>query len=294
MVETLLQLEGERGGPGQSDSDALHGGTYYRLSGRGNPVVLIHGVGADLTMWDAQVAALGTRYAVVRYDMLGHGGTAKPPGERSLADFVRQLLILLDHLKWQRATFVGFSMGGMVAQAFAVRHPERVERLAILNAVYDRSPAASAAVVERAKQVARDGPAANVEVALKRWFTPAYAAAHPEVLAAVRQRMETNDLQGYLNAYRVFATGDRELVEAIRAIACPTLVATGALDPNSTPEMARRMAEIIPNAKLEIWPGLAHMTPVEGAKVVNLSLLRFLAAARATLHPHGRPMAAPR
>jgi 3-oxoadipate enol-lactonase len=265
--------------PGLVEVDRLHAGTHYRSVGAGPPVLLIHGVGVDLTMWDAQVVALADRWTVIRYDMLGHGGSAKPPGQRSLGDFAEQIVFLLDHLRLARVAVVGFSMGGMVALALAVRHPERVERLVILNAVYARTPQQSAAVLARLRQVEVVGPAANVEAALKRWFTPAFAAARPDAIEAVRRRVETNDRLGYLNAYRVFATGDAELIEPLRGIRCPTLVVTGELDPNSTPEMARRMAAMIPGARAVILPGLPHMAPVEGADVVNDLLREFLTAA---------------
>ena len=159
-----------------------HDGTRYRVDGAGHPLVLIHGVGMDLTMWDAQTAALGRHLTVIRYDMLGHGGSAMAPGA-TLTDFVDQLRRLLDHLAADQVFLVGFSMGGMVAQAFAIRHPDRVARLVIMSAVYDRPPAARAAMQDRVRQVEREGAGANLEVALKRWFTPAYAAAHPEALA---------------------------------------------------------------------------------------------------------------
>jgi len=225
-----------------------HDGTRYRVDGAGHPLVLIHGVGMDLTMWDAQTAALGRHLTVIRYDMLGHGGSATR-SHAKLRDFVDQLRRLLDHLSLDRVYLVGFSMGGMVAQAFAVHHPDRVARLVIMSAVYDRPLAARAAVEERVRQVEREGVGANLDAALKRWFTPAYAAAHPEALATVRRRFAANDPAGYLAAYRVFATGDVELVDSIRTIRCPTLVATGELDPNSTPAMAERMAALIPGAR---------------------------------------------
>ncbi|MSP87982.1 MAG: alpha/beta fold hydrolase [Alphaproteobacteria bacterium] len=221
---------------------------------------------------------MARHWTVVRYDMLGHGGSTNPPGQRSLRDFVEQIIRLLDYLGFPRAAIVGFSMGGMIAQAVAVNHPDRVERLGILNAVYARTPEQRAAVLERLRQVEVSGPAANVDIALKRWFTPAFAAAHPATIEAVRRQVVTNDHLGYLNAYRVFATADADLIEPLRTIRCPTLVATGELDPNSTPDMAHRMAATIPGAHAVILPGLPHMVPIEGAAAVNNLLHEFMAS----------------
>lgn len=265
--------------PGPPEVDGNYAGTHYRLAGAGPPVLLIHGVGVDLAMWDSQAAFLARHRTVVRYDMLGHGDSPGSPGQRSLGDFVEQIVTLFDHLRLPRAAIVGFSMGGMIAQALAVSYPDRVERLAILSAVYARAPEQRAAVLARLRQVEVSGPAANVEFALKRWFTPAFAAVHPAVIEAVRRRVVTNDHQGYLNAYRIFATADADLIEPLRTIRCPTLVATGELDPNSTPDMARRMAATIPGAHAVILPGLPHMAPIEGAAAVNNLLHEFMASA---------------
>ena len=101
-------------------------GTRYWRSGRGAPVVLIHGVGLDATLWQAQVEVLSKHYDVIAYDMLGHGESALPTEDATLDDYADQLLTLLDELKLPMATVVGFSMGGLVARAFALRHPGRI------------------------------------------------------------------------------------------------------------------------------------------------------------------------
>ena len=120
--------------------EAYAGSTAYRTAGRGAPVVLIHGVGLDATIWEAQAAALAERYRVVAYDMLGHGQSACPPGARALGDFVDQLAELLDALELRRVALVGFSMGGLVARAFAAAYPERVSHLALLSTAYRAQP----------------------------------------------------------------------------------------------------------------------------------------------------------
>ncbi|MGH6959278.1 MAG: alpha/beta fold hydrolase, partial [Dongiaceae bacterium] len=115
-------------------------GTHYRRSGSGSPVVLVHGVGADLEMWEPVAERLAPLHDVVRYDMLGHGASAKPPGPYRLDDFVDQLRRLADGLGFERFVLAGFSMGGLVAQGFALAAPARVERLVLVNTVFDRSP----------------------------------------------------------------------------------------------------------------------------------------------------------
>lgn len=254
----------------------MTGATGYKAEGSGPPVVLIHGVGLDLGMWDAQAAALATSHRVLRYDMIGHGGTPARPGRIGLSDFIDQLDGLVREFGLDRVALVGFSMGALVAQGFTLAQPGRVSRLAILSGVYDRGPERRAAVLARWEAAVAQGPASLIEAALERWFSPGFAAQNPAVLAAVRRRLEDNDRAGFLAAYRVFAEADAAFAGRLGALTCPALVMTGADDPGSTPAMARAMAAALPNARLEILPGARHMMPIENAAAVNRVLLAFL------------------
>ncbi|WP_256097300.1 MULTISPECIES: alpha/beta fold hydrolase, partial [unclassified Pseudomonas] len=95
-------------------------GTSYLATGQGQPVVLIHGVGLNKEMWGGQVVGLATKYHVISYDMLGHGASPRPAAGTPLLGYADQLLELLDHLQVPQATVIGFSMGGLVARAFAL------------------------------------------------------------------------------------------------------------------------------------------------------------------------------
>ncbi len=256
--------------------DCRSGRTHYRISGQGEPVVLIHGVGLDLNMWEAQVAALADRFQVIRYDMLGHGSSATPIPATQLGDFVDQLAELVDALELGRVILVGFSMGGLVAQRFACLYPGKLERLVLMNTVFRRSPEQRRTVQERVQQVAADGPTATVDLAIQRWFSTGFRERNPEEVETIRQRLITNDPQGYLAAYRIFGDVGNEAPEHLEAIRCPTLVLTGEHDVGSTPEMAERLATCLPDAKVVVFPGLRHMAPIEGAQQVNAELLGFL------------------
>lgn len=238
-------------------------GTHYRRAGSGTPVVLIHGVGADLEMWQPVAERLAPFHDVLRYDMLGHGASAKPPGPYRLDDFVDQLRRLVDGLGFERVVLAGFSMGGLVAQGFALAAPARVERLVLLNTVFDRSAQERAAVEARARKVLNGGHEASIAAALERWFTPAFRAVRPEMVAGIRRRMETNDLQAYAAAYALFAEADRDLAARIGDIETPAMVVTGAEDRHSTAAMARTMAERLPRGRCHIIAGQRHMTPLE-------------------------------
>ena len=272
------------------------GETAWERHGSGPAVVLIHGFGLNRAMWQWQLPALTPHFSVLTYDLLGHGESASPTGTPDLAMFSRQLLGLLDRCGIERAAVVGFSLGGMVARRAALDYGDRLLALAILNSPHDRSPAEREAVRARVRQTEERGPAANVETALERWFTPAFRAEAPETIELVRAWIMRNDPAVYPQIYRVLAEGDAELVQGLERIACPTLVMTGSDDPGNTPAMAQAMAGLIPGARLVILPGLRHMALAEEPAAVNVPLCAFLhdATSRLQESAHGSGSVDPR
>lgn len=238
------------------------------------PVVLIHGVGLDHTMWLPVMAALSDRRTIA-YDMVGHGAARKPAGPYTLGTFVDQLGAIVDAVD-SEIDLVGFSMGALVAQGFALSpRAGLIRKMVLLNAVHDRSDADRQAIVARVAEVRAGLFAATVEPALQRWFTPAFAATHPASVAAVRQRLVDNDERSYADAYEVFATADADLVSRVAEITVPTLVATGSDDQRSTPAMAAALAAALPRGRSMILPGLRHLTPIEAPQLVADLIAEF-------------------
>jgi len=167
-----------------------------------------------------------------------------------------------------------------VARAFALHYPERLKALVVLNSVFNRSAEQRAGVMARTGQAAEHGPDANAEAALSRWFSREYQAANPAQIAALRETLAGNDPQGYLTTYELFATQDMYGADDLGRIQAPALIATGELDPGSTPQMAREMAERIPHAEVAILSEQRHMMPVESPRLVNQTLLKFLTRAQ--------------
>ena len=261
-------------------SDVIHSvyRTHCRIEGDGRWVVLIHGVGLDLDMWSAQAAALSKDWCVLRYDLIGHGNTPPAGDSLSLADLVSQLHELFRALGIERATLVGFSLGALVAQAFTLAHASMVEKLALVSGVYQRSDAALTSVRARLEQVEREGIASTITASIERWFTGDFQQRYPAEVESIRHRLRNNAPGGFLPAYRMFANADAELAERLGEIQAPTLVVTGEHDVGSTPEMARRMSEEIPGARLRIFPGVRHLLPIEAASEFNAVLDGFLSS----------------
>ncbi len=250
--------------------------TAFSIDGAGPPVVLLHGLGLTRAVWDNQLPALTSAFRVLRYDLLGHGESIKHRGAYAMVQFVDQLDKLLDELGLEQTSLVGFSLGGMIARAYTIAHPTRVNALVILNSPHDRTDNERAAVRARVKQAEAGGPGATVEAALKRWFTSGFAVAKPEVLDQVRKVLLANDTEVYPQIYRVLAEDDALLVDSITAITCPTLVLACEDDPGNSPEMARQMAARIPGAQVKILPDLRHMGLVENPDAINAIIVKFL------------------
>jgi pimeloyl-ACP methyl ester carboxylesterase len=252
------------------------GGSRVVVEGGGPAVVLIHGVGADLHMWDEQAPALARHHTVVRYDTLGHGQTPLPAGEVSLASYAAQVAAVADGLGLARFVLVGFSMGVPISQLYAFDHGDRLAGLVLMNGVYDRSEDQLAAIRGRVAQARADGNFALADAALDRWLSPEFRAARPDVEAKIRKRLADNDPASFITAYDIFAEADPWVVGRLGEIACPTLVTTGENDVGSTPAMSHAMAAAIPGARCHIMPRLRHMPTAEGPEVVNALLLDFL------------------
>jgi pimeloyl-ACP methyl ester carboxylesterase len=228
---------------------------------------LLHGVGLRAEAWNAQADALvQAGFNVVAPDMLGHGESDYAPIPATLADYVAPVAEQIN----QPVIVVGHSMGAMMALELAAECANHVQGVVALNAIYQRSAEASAAV--RARADALDGKTmADPADTLKRWF----GAVSSSQADACREWLMTVDPAAYKSAYTVFANSDGPSVELLRGLTCPALFITGAQEPNSTPEMSRQMAALAPKGRSEVIAGAAHMMPMTHASAVNACVVKF-------------------
>lgn len=256
----------------------LPDGTACRRDGpRGGPaVVLIHGLGLNMDVWQWTRPALSDRYDVISYDLYGHGQSAAPPARPGLALFSEQLAGVLDAHGVGRAAIVGFSLGGMICRRFARDHPDRAGALVILNSPHRRSPEAQAAILKRVAQAREEGPRATVEAALTRWFTDDFRRANPDMMQMVRGWVLANDPAIYPEIYRVLAEGIDEITGPRPRLRLPALAITGDEDFGNGPEMTRAIAAEIDGGRALILPGLRHMALAQDPDAVNRPLRAFL------------------
>lgn len=238
--------------------------------GRGEPLVLIHGVGMNARAWAPQIADLSRDWRVIAVDMPGHGGTPALPAGATLKDYVAWAARVIEALALGCVNVAGHSMGALVATGLAVDYPELIRRVAVLNGVHRRTPEARAAVEARADDIAagRFDP----DAPLARWFGPADAA----IRAQVQGWLHAVNPQGYAAAYAAFARGDDVYAADWHRITCPALVLTGDGDPNSTPDMTCTMAASAPRGRAVVIRGHRHMVNLTAPDQVTQALQTWL------------------
>jgi 3-oxoadipate enol-lactonase len=236
-------------------------------------LVLAHPLGADLTVWEPQRAALAARFRLLRYDSRGHGRSSVPPGPYRIETLARDALGLLDALGIARAHFCGLSIGGLVGIWLGAHAGSRLRRLVLSNTAARIGSAESWNA--RIEGVRRDGLPALAPTMMERWFTPAFRAGHPEAVARTQAALAACPREGYLGCCA--AVRDADLASAARAIRVPTLVLSGRHDPATTPADGQALAGLIGGA-LHAELDAAHLSNVEAAAAYTDAVARFLDA----------------
>jgi 3-oxoadipate enol-lactonase len=232
-------------------------------------VILSHAIGTSLEIWDAQAAALSTRFRVIRYDHRGHGRSPIPPGPYEIDGLGGDLLFLMDRLGIERASLCGLSLGGSTVLWVAAHAPDRVERVAVCCAT--ARPASPEAWAERAATVRRDGLAAIEELVVDRW---GYRDRRPDMEAIVRRLLLATPPEGY--AACCDAIREMNLEPDLGSISAPTLLLAAELDPAAPPEAMQTVAAAIPGATLQILERAAHLATVEQPDAVTDAILDHL------------------
>jgi 3-oxoadipate enol-lactonase len=248
---------------------------YYQDEGRRNgiPLIFINALGCDLRIWAAIVASLDDKYRLIRYDLRGHGRSDSPSGPYTLRDLSNDLAALLAELKIDQAIPIGASIGGQIALEFALGHPSVIRALVLCNT------APQIGTVEywsaRILAVHERGLENMAESIIGRWFAPSFQESQPSVYNDILQMLSHNSQDGY--AATCAALRDSELRSTqLFKLQIPVLALCGAQDVIVTPEQTREWANYLPNGKVDIIQGAAHLPCIEQPEVMSGLIRQFL------------------
>jgi 3-oxoadipate enol-lactonase len=251
-VKLNVEIEGREGAPWLTFSNSL---------------------ATDLTMWDAQVAALKDRYRILRYDKRGHGKSDAPKGPYDLPMLVKDVIGLWDHFGIRRSHFVGLSIGGMTALGLGIDHAARLLSIVPCDCRAD-SPDEFRDSWDPRIAVAEgpQGCAGLVPATLERWFTAETRKAHPDRMAYMTKLISATSVAGYVGCGR--ALQNIPYLPRVGEIKVPTLFIAGTTDVMVEP--TRDLHKRVPGSRyVEIGPA-GHLSNLDQPELFNAALAAFL------------------
>jgi pimeloyl-ACP methyl ester carboxylesterase len=259
---------------------------YYEEHGdpAAEPLLLIMGFMMNAAAWASQIPALAERYHVIAFDNRGAGRTTQPDGAYTIPQMAGDAAALLDHLGIASAHIIGASMGGMIAQEYAIRYPARVRSLVLActtpggphSAGYETMMATSAeGLAIEDTQAAMTGD--RIKEMLLQLFTPEFLASPGPGFAQmagsfIQYPQTATGMKGQIAAIRAHDTYDR-----LQRITAPALVIAGDADTLVDARNSPILAERIPNAVLHMLPGQRHGFTAEKPEETNRIIMEFLA-----------------
>jgi 3-oxoadipate enol-lactonase len=250
---------------------------YYESVGRGPAVLLILGQGMALEAGWRTVDQLASRFRVLAFDNRDMGRSDHSPWPYLIAQMADDAVAVLDAAGETRAHVYGMSLGGMVAQELALRHPEHVCGL-VLGATTPGGPRAIPQDPQVLTFFTRVGVMGQEEAA---WAAVPYSygertrRAHGERIAEDIARRMRNPPDALAYLHQVAAAASHNTHARLGDIAAPTLVVHGEQDMLESPRNARMLAEAIPGAELRLWPEAGHLYVTDEPRA-DREVARFL------------------
>lgn len=252
---------------------------YYELHGGGTPLVLLHGLQGDLSNFAGLIPALAKQHRVLAFDQRGSGWSDKPAQPYSMALYADDCARLMDALGIEQAHVLGMSMGGMIAQEFALRHPHRLRAL-VLGCTTPGgagAPKLEGEARQHTYETADLAPEERARRLAKAGFTEGFLDANPQVLEALIAARRQRPLDVAALQRRMAAIDGHDTYDRLEAIQAPTLVVTGRPDNIIDPDNSRILAQRIARAKLQILEPAGHLFWMERPRQTLDCVLAFLA-----------------
>jgi len=269
----------------------------YDIQGEGYPVIMVHGFGSCKEIWIAQFFSLSQKFKAIRFDNRGAGKSDRPKGAYTMEIFADDIRGLMDYLKIKKAHVIGWSLGGMIVQNFALKYPERINKIVLINTNYgfpnEQGPEAYKNMRIKELEVLKKDPE-------KAFWDEAIMGFHRDF----RKEMETNPKKKYYNLWSIedivkinstnpptsqdvevqaMALNTHKVFERLGEIKNETLLIAASHDRLTPKSCMEEMHEKIPNSMVKIIEKAGHSAPLEKAPEVNKILMEFLKVSKEQL-----------
>ncbi len=256
-----------------------HDIAYDLIGSETAPVVcMTHSLASDGGMWAEQVPELlAGGFRVLRIDMRGHGGSDPVGGPYTMSQLAGDVAAVLDALALKKVHFIGLSIGGMIGQALALEHGER-----LLSALWcdtmPRTPPGSTQAWEDREKIVRTANSLTplADPTVERWLTDAHKKRNPSRYKQIRDTIIGTAPAGYLGC--TAAIKDFDFVPRLPSVKIPVLVVCGADDMGTPPDGNRRIAELVADGRYEQIADARHFPNVEHPETFNHIMMGWLKA----------------
>jgi 3-oxoadipate enol-lactonase len=251
------------GQPGKHMPKAEINGTKlnFETHGNGEPLVLIAGLGGDLHSWKSMVTGLAKNHRVIILDNRGSGQSIAPENEFTVMDMADDVAGLLDYLDISKSHILGSSMGGNIAQEFALRHPDRIATLVLLSS-YARRPDRSCVAIDAMIRAVKEGSSLEtLQTMMQCWCLPEHIFEGKTMSHMPRQKVLSEPEKAFFEGFvrqKVALDGFDSRVR-LKDIKVPTLVMHGTADIMVAAHHGEEMAKEIPGAKFIMVEGVGHV-----------------------------------
>jgi len=244
-------------------ADTPAGRLSFVRRGAGEPLLLIMGVAGHHGMWSEEfLSRLGERFDVITFDHRGIGASMRAEGQFTIPDLAADALAVMDHAGWDSAHVMGISMGGTIAQEVVLTAPERVRSL-VLGCTWpgpdpDGDETWGEAVLDLASAATSDDPLTSAKLMFEANVSTSFAAERGRFEEFVTVAGSVK-VPGPVILMQMKAATDHDAVAGLAGVQTPTLVMHGTGDRVIRPEAGELLADLVPDADLELWPGVGHL-----------------------------------